>query len=278
MDILKIKTYQALILLNCMLTPDENGSVTTFKTILNGDDALLQPLFIDLLVKGYVTVVNNHYTVTDKGQAVYDTFNGRYREFLRVYDVYACVDGETGEFALDKFYDFRTDEEYDSYKSQLRFSDYRIRVAEFKGIDSHEIVFMSFLKDMRFDTTCTGWQIDLLSGSIWAEIDEICKSSVTLLEIGEGDINIGNEVMENMIRKGTDVMMNFMKNEIAFNKKRLAEIEAYAANVEEGSEEYEIVTTSTTIIEECEEDIVYYDRYYDPWYCSPIWVEPLFYW
>ena len=293
MDINQAKTYKALILLNCMLSPDISGNVKTFRTVLNGDDKMLQPLFIDLLVKNYVTVVNDHYEATKVGEGVFDTFNGRFREFLKVFDPYAMVDSAAGEFAMEKFYDFNTDAEWDVYKNQERFFDFRIPVATFKGINAHEVVFMSFLKNNRFDTSSTGWQMDLLSDAIWAEIDEICRTAVTIEDLGTGLFNtlvaegsqptqsiteLGTEVLENMIKKGTQVMMTLMDQELEFNKKRLAELQAMPVEVEAGSDEDEEVTVVTTTIVEYEDDLVYYDAYWDPWYYSPIWIAPLFIW
>ena len=60
------KTFKAIILLDEMI----NGS-HQFTTVENGDDRVLEPLFINLLSKGYVQTSGANYQVTDKGQDVY---------------------------------------------------------------------------------------------------------------------------------------------------------------------------------------------------------------
>ena len=76
-----------------------------------------------------------------------------------------------------------------------------------------------------------------------------------------------------MIKRGIDVTMSMIKKEIEINKIRLEEAKATAGDVEE-----EYIVETTEVIEEYEEDILYYDSYYDPYYVNPIWFVPLFIW
>ena len=78
------KTFKAIILLDEMI-----NSSHTFKTIDNGDDKVLEPLFIDLMSKGYVQTSGANYQVTAKGQDVYNVFMKRYTEYLKVYDIFS---------------------------------------------------------------------------------------------------------------------------------------------------------------------------------------------
>jgi hypothetical protein len=270
MNINDAKSFKSIILLNELIV---NGRI--FKTIMNGDDRLLEPLFIELLAKNYIAISGDRYVVTNAGQLVFDTFMGRYKEYLKIYDIYAFVDTAEGEFAFEKFYDFNSDEKWNNYKSDERFFDVRIAVATFKKINPFEIVFMSFINENRFDTTVTGWQFDLLADNVWAEIDEIVRTSITAEELG--DI-----VLENMIKRGTEVMMMLIQKELEINKKRLEDAKAEQlcmADDDEGHEQTEeYIVETTTIIEEYEEDYDYYAVYYDPWYISPIWLAPLFIW
>ena len=264
------KTYIALILINSMLSGDYDGNIRVYKTLLNGDDKLLQPLFIDLLAKGYVKIVKDHYEVTEIGEQIYDNFNQKYKEFLKVYDVFSFVDHIKMEFAFEKFFDCSTDEEWDRFKSQERFFDFRIPIAILKGIDAKEIVFMSLLKENRFDINTIGWQIDLLSESTWAEIDEICDTAIKIEDVGK-------EVLETIISKGTIVMFNILKKEFEYNKNRLAELKAQIVDgdIYTDDEEYMEVVT---MVEEYDYDLDYYNAYYDPYYSSPIWGVTLFIW
>jgi hypothetical protein len=242
------KNYKSLIILNELI----NG--TSFRTILNGDDKLLEPLFIELMSKSYVQVRGINYEITQKGIDTFDVFMKRYKEYLKYYDVFGFVDLEKGEFAFSKYFDFDTDDKWNIFKSDSRFDDLRIAVAMYKNINPAEIVFMSFLNENRFDTQKTGWQIDMLSDMIWEEIETICLTAIKSDELGQ-------DVIEDVIKQGTDLMMSLLEEE---NKKKQLEVVSTPLN-EEIIEEYETVS--------------YYEPYYyDPFYVSPIWIAPLFIW
>lgn len=255
MQIDKVKSYKGIILLNEIIT---NNRV--FKTILNGDDKLLEPLFIDMVAQGYCNIIGDEYNVTDHGINVFNTFMKRYTEFLKLFDVYAFVDLQDGEFAFAKYFQFDNDAAWDAYKMDERFDDLRIAVSVYKKIDPFEIVFMSFINENRFDTTATGWQIDLLSDAVWIEIDDIVRSAIQPTDLGD------ESVIKDIIQQGSVLVVDLMKQELAYRKNELA-------HVDEG-----VVTVIEEEIVEYEEDIVYYESYYDPFYISPIWLAPLFIW
>ncbi len=240
------KTFKAIILLNEMI----NGT-HKFQTVANGDDSVLEPLFIELMAKGYVQTSGINYQITPTGQQIFDTFMKRYTEYLKVYDVFSFVDLEKGEFAFSRFYDFESDAAWDDFTNDERFDDLRIAVAIFKKIDPAEIVFMSFINEDRFDTTSNGWQMDLVSDNEWKEIEEICKTAIKPEEVGE-------DAMVDMINQGSALMMKLMDEE---------------KQQEQNNNNY---NSGETIVEE--ETMEYYEPYYDPYYVSPIWLMPLFLW
>jgi hypothetical protein len=263
MNINDAKTYQSIILLNEIIS---NGRI--FKTILNGDDKILEPLFIQLLAKGYVSVEGDVFHATQAGQNVFGTFMKRYKEYLKLYDIFAFVDTEAGEFAFEHYFDFDTDEQWDQYKSQERFFDVRIAVANFKNMNPHELVFMSFINSGRFDTNQTGWQFDLITDRLWIEIDDICRESISIEDLGE-------EVIKNIINRGTEVIIDITRQELERKKQELEQAKMVDVGV---VEEVEYIEETTEIIEEYEEDLVYYEPYYDPFFVSAIWLAPLFIW
>src|SRR5476651_18270 len=195
------KTFRAIILLNEMI----NGT-HKFQTVANGDDSVLEPLFIELMSKGYVQTSGLNYQVTAKGQEVFDTFMKRYTEYLKVYDIFSYVDLEKGEFAFARYFDFTTDEAWADFTNNERFDDLRIAVALFKKIDPAEIVFMSFINENRFDSTATGWQMDLVSDNNWNEIEEICNTAIKPEEVGE-------DAMVDMIGQGSELMIKLLEQE-----------------------------------------------------------------
>lgn len=240
------KAFKAIILLDEMI----NGS-HQFKTVDNGDDKVLEPLFIDLLSKGYVQTSGANYQVTAKGQDVYSVFMKRYTEYLKVYDIFSYVDLEKGEFAFARYYDFDSDDAWADFTNDERFDDLRIAVAMFKKVDPAEIVFMSFINENRFDTTAAGWQMDLVSDNSWKEIEEICSTAITPDEVGE-------DAMIDMIGQGSELMIKLLEEEKQQEQNN---------NTSDGTE---------TVVEE--ETVEYYQPYYDPYYVSPIWLLPLFLW
>jgi predicted transcriptional regulator len=240
------KTYQSIILLNELVNGDHK-----FQTVANGDDKVLETLFIELMAKGYVQTSGMYYAITAKGQEVYDNFMQRYSEYLKVYDVFSFVDLEKGEFAFARYFDFDSDAQWDSFKNDERFDDLRIAVAMFKKVDPAEIVFMSFINENRFDTTSAGWQMDLASNDTWKEIEAICATAIKPEEVGE-------DAMVDMIKQGSELMINLLQEEI---KQREQD-----NNNQSGGD---------TVVYETVE---YYQPYYDPWYVSPIWLVPLFLW
>lgn len=243
------KTYKAIILLNELI----NGT-HKFQTVANGDDKILEPLFIELMAKGYVSTQGINYVATAKGEEVFNTFMQRYTEYLKVYDVFSFVDLEKGEFAFARYFDFDTDAQWDAFKNDERFDDLRIAVALFKKIDPAEIVFMSFINENRFDTQSPGWQMDLMADNTWAEIEAIVDTAIKPEEVGA-------DAMEDMIRQGSDLMMDLLKEE---ERQRQEDIRNNNSN--DGGD---------TVVYETVE---YYEPYYDPWYVSPIWFVPLFLW
>lgn len=243
------KSFKAIILLNEMI----NGS-HKFQTVANGDDNVLEPLFIELMSKGYVTTAGSNYEVTAKGQEVFDTFMKRYTEYLKVYDIFSYVDLEKGEFAFARYFDFDSDEAWADFTNDERFDDLRIAVAQFKKVDPAEIVFMSFINENRFDTSSAGWQMDLVSDNEWNEIEEICNTAIKAEEVGQ-------DAMADMITQGSELMIRLMEEDQKQNS---------------GNNNNNNQNGGDYIVKE--ETIPYYQPYYDPFYVSPVWLLPLFLW
>ncbi|QEC75909.1 hypothetical protein [Mucilaginibacter ginsenosidivorax] len=244
------KTFKAIIVLNEMINGNHQFSSSAY-----GDDAVLQPLFQELVANGYIISSGSVYKVSSKGRGVFDTFMKRYSEYLKVYDVFSFVDLEKGEFAFSSYFDFDNDDDWFNFTDNERFDDLRIAVAMFKKADPAEIVFMSFINENRFDTSVSGWQNDLMADTAWGEIEDICNSAIKPEDVGE-------DAMVDMINQGSELMIKLMEEEQKQNNNN--------NNYGGGG------TTTTTIVEE--ETIEYYEPYYDPYYISPIWLVPLFIW
>jgi len=249
------KNFRSILLLDEMISHNRQ-----FKTVPEPDDKALEPFFVELMAKGYLTTAGLYYAPTAKGREAYELFNKRFQEYLKLFDIFSFVDLTAGEFAFARFFDFDTDEQWHNFTNDPRFEDLRIAVAVFKKLDPAEIVFMSFINEHRIDTETGGWQMDLASDAIWNEIEQICTAALKPEQLGTPD------VIEDIVRQGTDLMMDLLREEEAHRKEEEAQLATTGGNAQQG-----------TVVEEYE-TVEYYEPYYDPWYVSPFWLVPLFLW
>jgi len=257
------KNFRSIVLLNEL---QREGRV--FKTIFNGDDKILEPLFLQLMGVNAVAIKGDRYVITDSGKNIYDLFMDKYFEYLKVYDVYGFIDLKAAEFAFSKFFDFNTDEEWDTFKNNPRFEDLRIAVVLFKKMNAAECVFMSFINEDRFDTNKTGWQVDLMADIIWDQIEAIVGSAYKPEQLGE-------DAMVDLINQGSKIMVDLIKKEFENKKAEEARI-AVEQPVTNGGDTVTVTTTTTETIVDDDDDWVYYEAYYDPFYVPVFWYDPYF--
>jgi hypothetical protein len=178
-----------------------------------------------------------------------------------MFQLYGAVDLENGVFAYAEYWNM-SQEQFDDYLQSKPWEDVRIAVAEFKGIDPGEIVFMHFLNTDCFDISSKGWQIDLVSDMIWDNIVNICCTAIHKEELEADD------AIKNIIIAGSELLVNLYKEEDAQRKALDAE-EA----INELNKTQTVVETVYVdeIIEEYYEPDYYYPYMYDPFYVSPCW-------
>ena len=228
-----------------------------------GEDHYLEIFLKEMVGKGLLRIDKDKYVPTDKGREELVALYDKYYEFLKFFDIFCAVDLSEGEFAFSRINDDFTDEDWNNYINQERFSDVRVAVADFKGLNPLEIVFMSFLNENRFDCTSPKWQNVLTGSEIWGEIENICNTAVSVDYLKE------EGVIENVLKAGTELALGLIKQ---------AE-EAEQNDLDASQEE---IVTEEIITEEVEEyvDVVtmpsygysYWDPYWDPYYVSPIWL------
>ncbi len=239
-----------------------------FDVYLEENDADLEPILLWLMVKEYVEIKDeDKYVPSDFGRECVVKFLERYSEFLTMYDVYSSVDMGTGEFAFEKYLDFDDKEEWREYLDDERWEDLRIAVAEFKGLNPIEIVFMSFINEKRFGRDTTGWQFDLLLGNVWDEILVICDTALHVGDLGYEDDDkpvSGEDVLKDVIVQGAELMVRLLKKE-----------ESFAPPISHGDSDSNGDIAEASYVERVKYDhrpASYYERYYDPFYVSPVWV------
>lgn len=238
------------------------NSAQSFSILLEGNDKDLEPILEFMMMKDYIEIKDHRYVPAGKGREVLKSFTGRYTDFLRNFDVYCAVDLDSGNFAFEEWFEYEDEESWDGYLEDERWEDLRVAVAEFKKINPVEIVFMSFLNETRFGADEEGWQFDLLLGSIWDEILEICNSALKVADLGYSD-DEGNQV------SGEDVIMDTLRQGAELNiwvKQEEAKMEEADGGSDAGGGPVGVERVEP---EEIEDEV--YRGYCDPHYVNPVW-------
>ncbi len=229
-----------------------------FDIFLENNDKDLEPVFEYLMMHSYIKIKNEKFYIeTEKGNDLLKKFALRYRDFLRFFDIYNAVDLAEGAFAFESYFDFEVDQQWQIFLQDQRWEDLRIAVAVFKKINPIEIVFMSFIREKRFGfTEKSGWQFDLLLGSVWEEILDICNTALKMEELAYFDEEIktnvsGEEVIKDIIIQGAQLNKKLFQKE----GERDNQLNGFCGSLEEIREN--ILKT--------------YDNYLNPYYLPDYW-------
>lgn len=181
-----------------------------FQLLLEDGEEDLESILEWLLVRDLIEIKDQErYAPTQKGRKALERFMARYSDFLSFFDVFCAVDLQEGEFAFASYFELTSPGEWKNFLADERWEDLRIAVAAYKGIDPIEIVFMSFLNEGRFGRSATGWEFDLLLGSVWNEILNICNSALHAAQLGyeddEGAVP-GESVLQDVIEQGLNLI------------------------------------------------------------------------
>jgi hypothetical protein len=233
---------------------------------VTGEDVYLDHHLKVMLSKGLLEVNDGAYVPTPLGRTELETFYAKYSEYLKLFDIFCAVDLQSGTFAFEEINNPAFDDDrWADFLSNDRFSDVRVAVAQFKGIDPIEIVFMSFLTENRFEVGAERWQHNLTGNDVWNEIIDICNTAINKEYLDQ------DGVLENVVKQGAEIALELLKQaEEADNGDD--DTLCWPEEVTEVTEEYvEVVEMPTYGYD-------YYDSYYDPYYVSPIWLVPILLW
>lgn len=178
---------------------------------LAGEQKILEKIFSWLLSQEYVQISSDHsYEINSKGCDILMSFVERYQVFLKEFDVYCAVDLEEGDFAFNYYHKFDAKEDWDHFLMDERWDDLRIAVAEFKGWDAVEIIFMNFINEGTFGRDDSGaWSFEYLLGGIWDEIQHIANTSIRMKSLAYedgGQLVSAEEVLKDMINQGQEII------------------------------------------------------------------------
>tara|TARA_R110000782_G_scaffold144871_2_gene237688 strand:- start:6291 stop:7082 length:792 start_codon:yes stop_codon:yes gene_type:complete len=251
--------FICLVLLNEIINNQAYPPVT-----LTDEDVYLDYHLLLLFSKGMLTTNDGAYVPTEIGRSELDKFYSKYYEYLKIFDIYCAVDLESGNFAFEEINNPSFDDDrWADFLSNERFSDVRVAVADFKGLNPIEIVFMSYLNEGAFEIGLERWQHNLTGDSIWNEIQDICNTAVSK-EYLETD-----GVLENIVKLGSEIAIRLIKEA----DEAQDEDESFDEIIEET-----VIEEYVEIVEMPRYGYDYFDPYYDPYYISPIWIAPILLW
>ena len=246
------KEYAAGYLLDLVVNQGKN-----FNVVLEGADKDLESVFVHMMALDYIDLdSDNYYRPTPKGHEKLDNLKKKYEEYLSHFDLFCAVDLERGTFAFEQIFELE-DDEWERFVNQERFEDLRIAVAWFKKINPSDFVFLSFLKEGRFDTENQNWQFDLVSGLMWEKIETIIDTAIQIEDLTYYDDEAGEQidgmqVVEDVVYEGAQLAAKLHAEE-----ERLNQDGNQYPNDYHDKDQTTFVTT--------------YESYYDPFYISPIW-------
>lgn len=197
--------YARLYLLDYMVQEDVKISV-----LLDEKSEDLEPVFDELMARELIEIdQEQRYCVSRQGLALHQNFLKRYRKIIAENDIFCAVDLKVGEFAFSFYDDYPTLDAWNAFLDANRWDDLRVAVVEYLNQDPIELIFMSFINEKRFGRDDDGkWQFDLLLGSVWDEILEICNQSIHWPELGykddQGKVSAA-EVITDIIAQGGEL-------------------------------------------------------------------------
>ena len=191
---------------------DENEKFRINIALVEKDQEKLEPILKFMEERSILTVgVDNYYKISEKGLELYSQLVEQLESYLRYFEVFAYVDLENGIFG-------------DPNKDLLegnQWTDLRVAIAEFKGMDPFRVVFLAMMSDEKFFEN-PDWKFELGLGTLFDELEQIVKDQVSVNDLSyEDDIGIvnGEDVIRDILKQGESLAKERIKSEIDGGKK-----------------------------------------------------------
>ena len=160
------------------------------------DDEGLEPLLRFMEERGTLTIGDdNYYQPTKKGREVYQHLVEQLEAYVVHFDIYAYVDLVEGVFG----------EPGTDLLESNQWSDLRVAVAEYKGIDPYRVVFLALLSAERFYEN-KDWKFDLSMGTLFDEMEKIVQEQLCVEDLSykddDGQVS-GEDVIRDIIDQGS---------------------------------------------------------------------------
>ena len=173
----------------------ENEHCRLNLALIETDDQGLEPLLKFMEERGTLTVSEeNYYLPTAKGEDVYRHLVEQLKAYVVHFDVFAYVDLEEGAFG-----DPKTD-----LLEGDQWSDLRVAVAEYKGIDPYRVVFLALMSADKFYEN-PDWKFDLSLGTLFDEMEQIVQDQLCVEDLSYKDEEeqvSGDDVIRDIIEQG----------------------------------------------------------------------------
>ena len=186
--------------------------------LVETDDEGLEPLLKFMEERGTLMVNDeNFYQPSTKGQEVYQHLVEQLEAYVMHFDVFAYVDLEEGAFG-----DPKTD-----LLEGDQWSDLRVAVAEYKGIDPYRVVFLALLSSDKFYEN-PDWKFDLSLGTLFDEIEQVVQDQLCVEDLSYKDDTgqvSGEDVIRDIIEQGKILAKERRREEQETEEKEQAEAE-----------------------------------------------------
>jgi len=181
------------------------------------DEEGLEPFLRFLEERGVLIVGDDdYYQPTKKGEELYRQLVEQLESYVFHFDVFSYVDLDEGSFG---------DPNRDLLEGD-QWSDLRVAVAEFKGIDPFRLVFLAMMSEDKFFEN-PDWKFDLSLGTLFDEMENIVQAQISIddLSYKDGDgIVSGEDVIRDIIEQGKILVNQKRKMKIETNKKSEIEV------------------------------------------------------
>lgn len=174
---------------------EENEKSRINIALAEKDEEGLEP-FLNFMEEREILTVGDDkfYQPTKKGRKLYDQLLQQQESYVVHFDVFAYVDLEGGSFG---------DANIDLLEGD-QWSDLRVAVAEFKGIDPYKIVFLAMMSEEKFSEN-PDWKFDLSIGVFFDEMEKIVQDQLSIDDLSysdEGGNVSGEDVIRDIIEQG----------------------------------------------------------------------------
>ncbi len=189
----------------------ENEKFRVNIALVEKDQEKLESLLKFMEERKILTVGDdNYYRTTEKGHEFYSQLVDQLESYLMYFEIFAYVDLENGIFG-------------DPNKDLLegnQWTDLRVAIAEFKGIDPFRVVFLAMMSEDKFFEN-PDWKFELGLGTLFDELEQIVQDQVAVDDLSyEDDIGIvnGEDVIRDILKQGESLAKKRIKSEVGEGK------------------------------------------------------------